>query len=366
MKRLLTMVLLLLLTIAPLALWAQTEVMVSQESFPGAGDFDTNYLGPIEVFDQSGSSAAAVYQYDTVFSSSYNGSVTPSISNTSQMFVVSTSDGVSLFVVHDIPLDADGGWAQMRFELSGDPNGAARLVEDDPADASRSGNLFGPNIFQTHHVWSPCCTDGVVIGALDGAWSMLVSFSDVDGTVGNEFVGIPSWVATSADGTTIPLTLSVDQRVLLQLRTVVAVDIKPGSCPNPLNVKSKGVLPAAIMGTENFDVTRVDPDTLQLRLKGTEEPLVPPLRWALTDVGEPFEPFIGKENCFEDCLDCSCPDSYLDLVFHFDTQEVVAALGGVNDEDCLVLEIIGNLKEEFGGTPIVGEDVVRILKKGKQ
>ena len=27
---------------------------------------------------------------------------------------------------------------------------------------------------------------------------------------------------------------------------------------------------------------------------------------------------------------------------------------------------IGNLKEESGGTPIVGEDVVRILRKGKQ
>jgi hypothetical protein len=44
---------------------------------------------------------------------------------------------------------------------------------------------------------------------------------------------------------------------------------------------------------------------------------------------------------------------------------VVADLGEVNDGDVLVLQLTGNLKEEFGGTAIVGEDVVVILKKGK-
>jgi len=145
----------------------------------------------------------------------------------------------------------------------------------------------------------------------------------------------------------------------------VAIDIKPGSCPNPLNVKSKGVLPAAIMGIESFDVTTIDPASLALRLKGTEEPLVFPLRWAYADVGAPFEPFLGKEDCFEDCEAFSFADGNMDIVFHFDAQEVVAALGEVSDEDCLVLEITGNLKEEFNGTPTIGEDVLRILKKGK-
>ena len=181
------------------------------------------------------------------------------------------------------------------------------------------------------------------------------------------------WFHTAGRGTVFLDTawamLTLEKAVPELIRRV-GFDIKPGSCPNPVNVKSKGVLPAAIMGTGNLDVTQLDPSSLKLRLKGTEDGGVSPLRWSYADVGEPFEPFIGKEDCFEDCLACSCPDDNLDLVFHFDTQEVVAALvaalGEVNDEDCLVLEIIGNLKEEFGGTPIVGEDVVRILKKGKQ
>ncbi len=135
----------------------------------------------------------------------------------------------------------------------------------------------------------------------------------------------------------------------------VAIDIKPESCPNPLNVKGKGVLSVAILGTEDFDVTEVDP--LTVLLEG-----VAPLRWDLEDVATPYEPFLGKE----DCMDCTTdgPDGYQDLTFKFDTQEIVDALGEVNDGDCLVLELTGEL---FEGTPIdiKGEDVMLIIKKGK-
>ncbi|MHC4648611.1 MAG: hypothetical protein ACYTBJ_24405, partial [Planctomycetota bacterium] len=37
----------------------------------------------------------------------------------------------------------------------------------------------------------------------------------------------------------------------------VAVDIKPGSCPNPLNLASRGVLPVAVLGSEDFDVSSI-------------------------------------------------------------------------------------------------------------
>ena len=64
----------------------------------------------------------------------------------------------------------------------------------------------------------------------------------------------------------------------------MAVDIKPQSCPNPLNVKKKGVLPIAILGTEDFDVTEIDPASVELEY-------ISPLRWALEDVATPYEPF---------------------------------------------------------------------------
>jgi hypothetical protein len=123
----------------------------------------------------------------------------------------------------------------------------------------------------------------------------------------------------------------------------VNVDIKPTSWPNPLNVNSKGVLPVAILGTEDFDVTQIDPATILL--EG-----VAPLRWAFEDVATPGDPLAG-------------PDGFMDLSLKFDTQEIVAALGDVNDGDEIILHLMGNLKAEFDGASIVGEDVVRIIEK---
>lgn len=131
----------------------------------------------------------------------------------------------------------------------------------------------------------------------------------------------------------------------------IGVDIKPQSCPNPINVNGKGVLPVAILGTEEFDVTTVDPASV--RLEG-----VAPLRWSLEDVATPYE---GDLNGY--CHDLG-PDGCLDLNLKFKTQELVAALGEVADGDVLVLHLTGNLKEEFGGNPISGEDVVVMLVNG--
>lgn len=45
---------------------------------------------------------------------------------------------------------------------------------------------------------------------------------------------------------------------------LVEIDIKPGSWPNAINLGSNGVIPVAILTTESFDATSVDPSTVQL------------------------------------------------------------------------------------------------------
>lgn len=151
----------------------------------------------------------------------------------------------------------------------------------------------------------------------------------------------------------------------------VPVDIKPESCPNPLNVNTKGVLPVAILGfvppppppppprllvppiptASGFDLTKIDLTTVQL--EG-----VSPSRSDFEDVAKPFKPFIGKS----EATDCTTegPDGLMDLTLKFDNQAIVAALGLVTDREVRVLKLTGNLLD---GTPIVGEDVVVILKK---
>ena len=129
------------------------------------------------------------------------------------------------------------------------------------------------------------------------------------------------------------------------------LDIKPGSCPNPLNTKSKGVLPAAVLGTANLDVK--DIDVASILLEG-----IPPLRSAIEDVSTPVA------NAEDEC-DCTTDgaDGFDDLTLKFDTQAIVAALGSVSDGQQVVLTLTGNLLD---GTEIEGQDCALIRKKGKK
>ncbi|MEA3468578.1 MAG: hypothetical protein U9R57_10205 [Thermodesulfobacteriota bacterium] len=137
----------------------------------------------------------------------------------------------------------------------------------------------------------------------------------------------------------------------------VHVDIKPGGCPTPINVGSKGVLPVAVSGTADFDVTTIDPTSITLAG-------VLPLRWAMEDVATPYA--INVDGCnIDDCHELA-GDGYLDLTLKFDTQEIYAAIAEVYDRECLILTLTGKLKTAYGELPIKGGDVVSILKKGRK
>jgi probable HAF family extracellular repeat protein len=131
--------------------------------------------------------------------------------------------------------------------------------------------------------------------------------------------------------------------------TEVAVDIKPGTCPNPVNVRSKGVLLVAILGSEEFDVTDVDVASIQLAGVG-------PLRSGYEDIAAPVL----------DTNDCNCteegPDGFLDLTLKFKIQRIIDAVGDVNSGDELQLELIGVLFDE---THIKGADCILIRGRHK-
>jgi hypothetical protein len=128
----------------------------------------------------------------------------------------------------------------------------------------------------------------------------------------------------------------------------VFIDIKPGSCPNPLNTGSKGVLPVAALGMADFDVREIDVSSVTL--EGVE-----PLRWNYEDVATPFP----GELC--DCW-TEGPDGYDDLTLKFDNQEILDALGEVQDGDKIELTLTGNLLD---GTEMTGSDCVVIIDRGE-
>jgi len=150
-----------------------------------------------------------------------------------------------------------------------------------------------------------------------------------------------------------PIDEPIENPIEEPITITVYVDIKPGSCPNPLNVKSKGVLPVAILGSEDLDVTDIDPASI--RLGG----VVAPLRSSIEDVSHPWN--------VEDCEDYGV-DGYDDLTLKFDNQQIVAALVAAFDEDIedgdvFELNLTGTLADD---TQIEGADTVLILKKGKK
>jgi len=134
----------------------------------------------------------------------------------------------------------------------------------------------------------------------------------------------------------------------------VSLDIKPGSCPNPLNVldrpeaakvKKGGILPVAILGKGDFNVEDIDISSLML--EG-----IAPIRHAYEDVASPA---VSEE--------CQCvalgADGYMDLTLKFDKTEIGAALGAVSDGQTVSLTVTGRLLD---GTAITGVDCVWIIR----
>jgi hypothetical protein len=141
------------------------------------------------------------------------------------------------------------------------------------------------------------------------------------------------------------------------------IDIKPGSCPNPFNAKSKGSVPVAIIGTGDLDVNDIDPTTITLNG-------VPALmEWEVKDTTQPDSENTGCFTCFDaddpvnfNCDlddvegdDAYCGDGYDDLIVKFDTQALAASIAPAVRGECVELLLVG---EAYDGTPIEGSDSI--------
>jgi hypothetical protein len=142
----------------------------------------------------------------------------------------------------------------------------------------------------------------------------------------------------------------------------VAIDIKAGSCPNSWNRESNGVLPVAILGTEDFDVTEIDVSSVTIsRADGTGDSVAPNEgppgpHSVFEDVGTPFE----GEEC--DCHEAE-GDGILDLSMKFKTQDVADLLLVDDPNGALVpLVVSGTLLD--GTEFTTRSDCVRLVPPG--
>ncbi|MHC4962707.1 MAG: right-handed parallel beta-helix repeat-containing protein, partial [Planctomycetota bacterium] len=231
-----------------------------------------------------------------------------------------------------------------------------------------TATVAGPEVYEVKSV-DFCNVQGGYAG--DGNIDMDPLFADDDlrlaadspciDTGSNDLIG-RDWADLDGDGITneiVPYDLDGNRRIendivdmgayeFVETAIPVAVDIKPQSCPNRVNVKSKGVFDVAVLGTDDFDVR--DIDTATVSLEG-----VAPLRSRYKDETGPV--IDGQE--------CECQpkkkDGFVDLAMKFDTEQITAVLGEVEDGQEWLLHLTGQLND---GTAIEGTDCILIMQKG--
>jgi len=211
-----------------------------------------------------------------------------------------------------------GGWVQTEWWWSGWPGGS------DPGDYDRGALFveFFDNGGGSLGVFTLSPVEHSVVGGNEYA-----EFSLTGGVPGGAASAVyrlegyliqGSWVNVFYDD----LFFTVDVQVQVE------IDIKPGSDPNSINLKSKGVVPVAVLTTDGFDASTVDPDTVEFA--GAT-----PVRWTMADVDG---------------------DGDMDLLFHFKTQDLNLT------QDSTEATLTGTT---YGGDPIEATDTVNIVPKGK-
>jgi len=138
-------------------------------------------------------------------------------------------------------------------------------------------------------------------------------------------------ITDEVQGLTNPYGLALEIQTTIQ----VDIDIKPGSFPNSINTKSMGVVPVAILGSANFDVTTIDVTTLTFG----------------PNSASPSHDLTDLDTYFDHLQDVN-DDGFLDLVSHYKQKETGIACG---DPDAT---LSGNLLPAFGAIPIEGTDSV--------
>jgi hypothetical protein len=270
-----------------------------------------------------------------------------------------------LFVVAPVPVDE--GFISHLLEI--DPH-TANILRDLPIDTNGGGGIHvrGDGIWQArfsediirHYTPDLVFIEDVsVAGSFPGfpgpialTSSFMGGFFIVDhfgrrlvevDPAGNEVAAVSTanlgdgrGLAIDADSKTQRMFLQVNNEEIYVLSSefigvspeLVSIDIKPGSDPNRINPKSHGKVPVAILTTERFDATTVDPRSVRFGPKGAK---ATPKKGQMKDVNHDGAP---------------------DLVLPFRTQATGIQCGETS------ASLTG---ETYGGNPIQGTDAIKTV-----
>ena len=254
-------------------------------------------------------------------------------------FELSALDGTNGFIINGIaPLDSSGS----SVSAAGDVNG------DGTDDLLIGAYGADPNGLHSGMIY-------VVFGTDQGFASPL-ELSALDGTNGFKINGIAAldWAGYSVSAARDVNGDGIDD-LLIGARyadpngpesgqsyvvfgqpdgITVSIDIMPGSDQNPINLSSSGVIPVAILGSETFDATAVNGETVRFMGASVK----------MTGKG-------GKYLCHEEDVN---GDGYTDKICQISKDDALQIQPG----DALAILTA----ETYSGDSIRGEDSIRIVK----
>jgi hypothetical protein len=259
------------------------------------------------------------------------------------------NDATNLYLAVEFPFTASGNTASFQFD---NDHGGGSLVNGDDA-ILRNTSTFS-DLVRTSD--PPCIVGlcGLLDTTLGGTNDGAGAFSNAGGVTVYEFshpldsaddpydfslstgdtvgVGLFIWLLVPPSSfpndfgdTGFPSTLSPNAFGDILVTLEVAIDIKPGSDPNTVNPKSKGVIPVAVLGSVNFDATQVDFSTVGFG-PGEASPV--------------HDGHVENVN----------GDGFADIVFHFKVRDAGIVCGVTN------ATLTG---ETFGGNSITGTNAVK-------
>ena len=205
----------------------------------------------------------------------------------------------------------------------------------DPAYGILSGPTFAstPNVIVNQSMSvTRNSDDRIIMSWVDSdsypSTQLLYSLADSTGT----FITSPIPMQTSTSGLITSENGQGNAPFIIETKVEVSIDVKPGSNSNPINTKSMGKIPVAILSTSEFDAPlMVDTTTLTFGKTGDETSLA---------------------FCNEKGSDVN-DDGILDLVCHFNGQDT-----GFQPDD-----VTGILKgKTTDGLDLEGRDSIRVLK----
>ena len=276
-------------------------------------------------------------------------------------------------------LGTDIGSAELSLNVDIDPSVLPNYVVSFPNPFVLMGVYNTPNIYNNpvkdadiySFLWYNSPTTVKVL-PMDGSYRIPEGQSgklDVGGFIQ---VKRPT-VARAGAGraTSVPDTIYVsisrlvaDSNVVQLQLPLAELDIRPGSCKNPFNVKSKGIVTMALPGRVGFRADSVD--LSRVFLIGPSGESIRPLRVKLDDVTSPRRP--------GDPPICDCgssdsgpgPDRVADAVLQFGADQVIRALGAARDglqSGPVLLSVFGYMKDStfFQGSDCVNAPSVALL-----